>query len=130
MASGPSAGEGDLFDLTLRQRRLRMMTGIVLTIIAAMFFVGMTHPFFRPIHPAVLTEAVRRAIKVKALVIFLYWTACLLLTAALMVFALLDVREIRKKIAIARRDYWADIAQRSAERRGTQPAHDDSPNSS
>ena len=111
--------------LTPRQRRLRYLTVIVLAVIATMFVVGMTHPFFNLTPPPALTDAAhplapavlkttRNAFAVKLLMIGVYWAACILLTLFLPVFAWLYTREIRIQELIARRDIWRGVAARNA----------------
>ncbi len=108
----------DPLALTPRQRRLRVLTILILAAVIAMIFVGMTHPFFRPLRPAVMTPQLEKAIKVKILTIGFYWISCTLLTTSLFIFAWLDLREVRRKLLYARRDMWKDILEQHRERRG------------
>lgn len=99
------------FDLTPKQRRLRRITTALLLFIAAQVAVGVLHPFFRPVRPLQLTPTVERALMVKILFIFGYWTVCLLLVMCLVLVAWMDLREVRRKFLVARRDIWKDILQ-------------------
>jgi len=108
----------DPLALTPRQRRLRVLTILILAAVIAMIFVGMTHPFFRPgPRPAVMTPRLEKAIQVKVLTIGFYWISCTLLTTSLFVLAWLDLREVRRKLLYARRDMWKDILEQHRERR-------------
>src|SRR3989442_13126003 len=75
-SSNPPA---DRFSLSPRQRRLRVITLLILVGVILMIVVGLTHPFFRPVRPAVLTPRIARALKVKILIIGLSWISCSLL---------------------------------------------------
>ncbi|MEP6755279.1 MAG: hypothetical protein ABJA67_07250 [Chthonomonadales bacterium] len=85
----------DPFAPNLRQRRLRVITYIVIGIIATMLCVSVVHPFFHPTPPAMMTEKIRRAFKVQALIIWLYYSTCLLLAFLLVIIAWLYTREVR-----------------------------------
>jgi len=105
--------------LSLRQRRLRVITGALLVAIAAMIAVGMTHPFFRITRPRTMTRAIRRALAVQGMMILGWWTVCFILAFALFLVAWLDIREIRRSLAAARRDFWLESArERRRESRG------------
>lgn len=106
-----------LFTLTPRQRRLRVVTLLILVTIAVMIIFAMTHPFFRIQPPPTVTPAIRKALAVKGLMILGYWTVCLALTMGLILVAWLDLREIRRKIVMAQRDIWKDIIEQSRKRR-------------
>ncbi|HXG23099.1 MAG TPA: hypothetical protein VNJ09_00985 [Chthonomonadales bacterium] len=106
-----------LFTLTPRQRRLRVVTLLLLAAIAMMIIFAMTHPFFRFELPPTITPAIRKALAVKGLIILGYWTVCLALTMGLILMAWLDLREIRRKIVMAQRDIWKDIIEQSRKRR-------------
>ena len=107
-----------------------MLTVLVLAAVIAMIFVGVTHPFFRPIRPAVMTPQLERAIKVKILTIGFYWITCTLLTTSLFILAWLDLREVRRKLLYARRDMWKDILEQHQERRADRSSPDDQKQSS
>ena len=108
----------DPLALTPRQRRLRVLTILILAAVIGMIFVGLTHPFFRPgPPPAVMTPQIKKAIQVKVLTIGFYWISCTLLTTSLFVLAWLDLREVRRKLLYARRDMWKDILEQHRERR-------------
>lgn len=98
------------FNLTPRQRRLRTISAIVICFIAAMLFIGLTSPFFHPHIPAVITPHLRKAFAVRSLIILIYWFVCFILASSLILLAMLDLREVRKKLAMTRRDIWRDIA--------------------
>jgi hypothetical protein len=121
--TGPERSRsGFEFRLTLRQRRLRVLTAVVLVTIGAMVGLGMTHPFFRSagspevrslareaviarrygMKPRPEAERARRAAAVRIAFIGVYWSVCLLLSGLLLILAWLDVREIRRKLAEAR----------------------------
>ncbi len=100
------------FDLTPRQRRLRTLTWFVLATVIAMTAFGIYHPAFHRTFPAILTEELRRALVVKTMLVASYWTVCLLLVLTLVVFAWLDMREIRLQLLTARRDMWKGLAQK------------------
>ena len=85
----------DPFAPNLRQQRLRVITYIIIGIIAVMLFVSVVHPFFHPTPPAVMTEKIRRAFKVQVLMIWLYYSTCLLLSFLLIIIAWLYTREVR-----------------------------------
>lgn len=106
-----------LFALTPRQRRLRVVTLLLLAAIAMMIIFAMTHPFFRIEPPPTITPTVRKALAVKGLMILGYWTVCLALTMGLILMAWLDLREIRRKIVMAQHDIWKDIIEQSRKRR-------------
>jgi hypothetical protein len=104
------------FPLSPRQRRLRIYSFVIIGFIAAMIIFAMMHPFFRPSHPPVLTEAVRRALVVKTLFIMGYWTICFLLLFSLLIIAWLYTREIMRQLMVERARIWREIADRSNER--------------
>jgi hypothetical protein len=110
------------FRLTLRQRRLRTATAVILGVIALMIVFGNAHPFFHPHPPAALTPHLRRLFGVRMLLILSYWTVCLLFTVGLVVLAWLDVREIRLHMMMARRDIWRELADRQRSRQRNPPA--------
>ena len=101
--------------LTPRQRTLRIVTLVLLLVIAAMIAFGMTHPFFHLPRPAYMTPTLRKALAVRGLMILVYWTACLLLTCGLFLVAWLDLREVRLKMLMVRRDIWREMAGRPRE---------------
>lgn len=125
------------FALTPRQRRLRVVTLTVLVLVGAMIAVGVRAPFFRsagspairalarealvarredrPVRPAAVRAS--RAVRVRLIAIYLYWTCCILLTTSLFVLAWLDMREVQRKLARARRDIWRVIAEEHRRRR-------------
>lgn len=133
------------FTLSLRQRRLRLLTAATLIIIVSMIFVGRTHPFFQRLAAPDVIERVRlereaahvaeqegqmplpvsrerRAITAKLIVYYLYWSVCLFLTFLLFLFAWFDYREIRKKTLLAQRDMWKEIASGRTPERRDRPA--------
>src|SRR5947209_7510504 len=112
-SSNPPA---DRFSLSPRQRRFRIITVLILVGVIIMIVVGLTHPFFRPVHPPILTPRIARALKVKILIIGLYWISCSLLTASLFLMAWLDLREVRRKLLQARREMWKDILEERQKR--------------
>ena len=116
MSSAEDSGP-DPLALTPRQRRLRVVTVIILAAVILMIAVGLIHPFFRPTRPEVLTDQIRRAIQAKVLIVGLYWISCALLTSSLFILAWLDLREVRRKLLLARRDMWKDILEQHRERR-------------
>lgn len=119
------SGERVRFDFrpTLRQRRLRVLSAVVLLIILSLVAAGVTQPFFRSVGspqvrelarqammdkragrtPTARAEHARRAAAVRVAVIGAYWTLCFLLSALLLILAWLDVREVRKKLLAAQR---------------------------
>lgn len=123
MAQSGRAHAGFEFRLTARQRRLRVLTAVVILMIGAMVATGVTHPFFRsagseevralarqavvarragrPAPPE--AERARRAAAVRVAFIGAYWSACFVLSGALLILAWLDVREIRRKLLEAQR---------------------------
>ena len=101
------------FGLTPRQRTLRRVTLMLLLIIAIMIGFGMMHPFFHLHPPHVMTPTVRKALAVRGLLILFYWTICLLLACSLVFVAWLDLREVRLRMLMARRDIWRNMAGRS-----------------
>ena len=105
----------DPFILTIRQRRLRMITGIILAIIAVMIIVSLISPFFHPAAPAIMTEKVRRAFKVQAMIIWFYYSICLLLSFSLVIIAWLYVREVRLQLLMARRDIFREMSRSAPE---------------
>ena len=103
--------------------------------IGLMVAAGVTHPFFRsagsaevrslareaviarrsgmPARPE--AEQARRAAAVRVAFIGAYWSVCFLLSAALLVLAWLDVREVRRRLLETQRALSRDEAgQRSA----------------
>ena len=106
----------DILALTPRQRRLRVLTFVILAAVHIMLEVGLTHPFFRPTRPPVMTEQIKKAIQVKILMVGFYWISCALLTTTLFILAWLDLREVRKKLLLARRDMWKDILEQHQQR--------------
>jgi len=106
------------FNLTPRQRRLRWISAIILLAVIAMVIFGATSPLFRPVHPAVLTPVIRRQIKVRILFVGFYWIMCSLLASFLVVLAWLDIREVQRVLAAARRQVWQDAAQQARQRLG------------
>ena len=106
----------DILTLTPRQRRLRVLTFVILAAVLTMLVIGLTHPFFRPTRPPVMTEQIKRAIQAKVLIVGFYWISCALLTTSLFILAWLDLREVRKKLLFARRDMWKDILEQHQQR--------------
>jgi hypothetical protein len=127
------------FRLTLRQRRLRVLTGLVIVMIVGMVGFGTRHPFFRSAgspgvralareaviarregrEPAPDAERARRAAAVRVAVIGAYWCGCFALSGVLLILAWLDVREIRRKLVEAQRVLArSDPAQDTAPRPG------------
>ena len=100
------------FPLTPRQRRHRMITVFLLSVIGIMLFVGVRHPFFDLRIHAPLTPVVRKALAAKGIMIMGYWTVCFLLAMGLIVVAWLEYREIQRKLLTVRRDIWREIAGR------------------
>ncbi len=116
------------FRLTMRQRRLRVLTMFVILLIGAMVAVGVRHPFFRsagsPGVRALAREAVmarrsgrpatakaeraRRAAAVRVAFIGAYWSLCFMLSGSLLILAWLDVREIRRGLMEAQRAVMRD----------------------
>ena len=114
----PAQPSTDILALSPKQRRLRAVTLVILTMVIMMVVAGATHPFFRPAgRPPVMTERIEQAIKVKILMIGFYWITCLLLTTTLFILAWLDLREVRRKLLLARRDMWKNILEQHRERR-------------
>ncbi|MBM3494872.1 MAG: hypothetical protein FJX72_11235 [Armatimonadetes bacterium] len=115
--------QGFDFRLTLRQRRLRVLTAFVVLLILGMVGFGVRHPFFRSAGepevralarqavvarrmgqtPSSEAERARRAAAVRIAFIGAYWSGCFLLSGALLVLAWLDAREIRRKLVDAQR---------------------------
>ncbi len=132
--TGP-AGQGFDLRLTLRQRRLRVLTAVVLALIVGMVAFGARHPFFRSAgQPAVRAlarqavaarragapvarsaERARRAVAVRLAFIGAYWSVCFLLSGVLLVLAWLDVREVRRKLLAARMSMMRTGASNEAE---------------
>jgi hypothetical protein len=106
----------------MRQRRLRVLTALVLALIVVMVTFGLSHPFFRSVGGAGVralarqavvarrvgtpvarsAERARRAVAVRLAFIGAYWSVCFMLSGVLLVLAWLDVREIRRKLLAAR----------------------------
>lgn len=110
------------FRLSPLQRRLRVITAILLAVVSAMVVFSMVHPFFRFRHPVHLTPEVRHAIAVHALLVLAYWTVCFCLVLAMLVVAWLDIREVRRQLAQRRLDILNNLSAKSTssdtERRG------------
>lgn len=122
MAESESRDLSSYFKLTPRQRRLRLWTLVVLASILLMIVFGLNHPFFHPTRPPVMSPMVHKAMQVRILIIGMYWIVCTLLATSLILLAWLDVREIARKVAVARRDYartLADRARNASESRDT-----------
>jgi len=109
------------FTLSMRQRRLRVLTLVILAFIVLMIVYGMTSPFFHLHPPALLSHHLRRAFALRAMFILGYWTVCILLACSLFFIAWLDIRELRLQTLMARRDMWRDIANRSREQAARRP---------
>lgn len=106
------------FRLTPRQRRLRWTSALILAVVLAMVAFGLTSPLFKPVHPAVLTPMLRRQIKVRVLFVGLYWIVCSLLASFLILLAWLDIREVQRLLAAARKEVWRDAAQQARQHLG------------
>lgn len=91
------------FELNLRQRRLKVLTFVIIGVIAFLLIVSIFHPFFHPTPPAILTEKIRKALKVQALLIWLYYSTCLMLSFFLVIIAWLYTREVRDQLLAARK---------------------------
>ena len=107
-SNGPAQ---DPFILTIRQRRLRLLTGVILAVIAILIIISYVSPFFHPIAPAITTDKIRRAFKVQALLIWCYYSFCFLMTFSLVIIAWLYTREVRYQMLMARRDIFRDMAK-------------------
>ena len=106
------------FQLTPRQRRLRMVTLVVLAFIFVMLAFAWFHPFFHPVRPPILTDRVRRALAAQGLLILGYYSIVFLLAMSLVVIAWLYVRDVRLQLLMAQRDIWKEmIERREAERK-------------
>ena len=101
------------FHLTPRQRRHRMITVILLIVIGVMIAIGVTQPFFDLRIHGPLTPVVRKAVAAKGIMIMGYWTVCFLFAVGLLIVAWLEYREIQRKLLVARRDVWRELAGRS-----------------
>ena len=111
MGSSPQSPPPDPLALTPRRRRLRAWTALILIAIIAMIVCGKHSPFFvLPTGP--VAPAIRRAVAVRALLILLYWTACMFLGIVLALLAWLEVREIRSNVSSALRSAWRESAGR------------------
>ena len=100
--------------LTLAQRRHRQITLVLLVVIMVMIVVGLRHPFFDLRIHATMTPLVRKALAAKGIVIMGYWTVCILLALGMILIAWLEFREIQRKLLMARRDVFRDLAGRSS----------------
>ncbi len=56
-------------------------------------------------------ESARRVVQTKLITIYGYWVGCFLLTTAVVAIALLDVREIRCELLLARKAIWHHIEE-------------------
>ena len=101
-----------LFQLTLRQKRLRSITLLVIGVIFVMLAFAWFHPFFHPIGPVVLTERARRALAVQGLFILGYYAIVFLLALFLVVIAWLYARDVRVQLLMAQRDIWKEMVDR------------------
>ncbi len=105
----------DVLALSVRQKQLRLMTGIILIILLIMVAIGLFHPFFHPIIPKSLPIEARKLMKVRLALIFFYWSVCLMMPVFLIALAYLDVREVRLKLLMAKRDIFIDLAGKGAD---------------
>lgn len=135
----PPAVAIQVLALTPRQRRLRVITALLLILIVGMVGTGILHPFFRSLAPPEALEKVRqermaeqqarqsgvppppmspqrRAVTVKLIFLYFYWTLCFLLALSLVVVAWLDLREVRRKLLTARRDLWKETVEEMRQR--------------
>lgn len=116
--AGPNGyPEPDVTALTPRQRRLRVWTFVILAAVAAMVVCGVTAPFFRMHHAPITSPLLRKAVATQAIMVLGYWTVCFLLTCTLMALAWLDLREVQKKLALARAMVLREMARESEEKR-------------
>jgi hypothetical protein len=117
------------FGMSQRQRRLRTAGAILLLLVAGMALFGARNPYFRSVASPQVTalareaivarragaaaspraEAARRVVQTKLITIYGYWVGCFLLTTAVVAIALLDVREIRNELLLARKAIWQRI---------------------
>lgn len=125
--------------LTPRQRRLRVITAVLLVLIVGMVGTGILHPFFRSLASPEVLEKVRqeriaarqarqsglppsplsaqsRAVTVKLIFLYFYWTVCFLLALSLIIVAWLDLREVRRKLLAARRTLWKETVEEMRQR--------------
>ena len=102
--------KADVFALSPRQKQLRLLTAVTLTVLIIMITVGIFHPFFHPEIPKSLTPELRKFMKVRLLLIYCYWTACLLAPLFLVVLAYLDMREVKIKSIIAKSEMIQEMA--------------------
>ncbi len=107
---------------SLKQRRVRTAATLLLVLLAAMVYAGITQPFFRRAGdpetlrlareamaarrqgtaPSAEAEAARRAAAARILFIGGYWTVCFILSGAVVLLAWIDVREIQRRFAAMR----------------------------
>jgi len=131
MSDPDSPSPGKVLALTPRQKRLRVATALLLGLIVVMVGMGIMHPFFRSVAAPDVIERVRREIQaermagsapkpysperraviVKLIVLYSYWTLCFLMALSLVVVAWLDLREVRRKLLMARRDMWKETVE-------------------
>ena len=107
------------FELTARQRRLRVLTFVILGAIALMLAFSYGHPFFHPVRPPVLTDRMRKALAVQYMMILGYYTVVFIFAMSLLLIAWLYIRDIRVQLLIAQRDIWQEIKDRQAAERET-----------
>jgi hypothetical protein len=105
------------FGLTPRQRRLRVVTLILLGFIVVMIAFSQLHPFFHPVAPHIMTTRSRRALAAQYMLILGYYSVIFLLALSMLVLAWLYIRDIRVQLALARRDIWQKLASDHAEAR-------------
>lgn len=100
--------------MTPRRRRIRQAILGLLIIILVMIVLGVTNPFFDVRrHGLLITEAARKAHAVKAMLVMMYWGACMFLAVGMAFLAYLELREVRLQLLMAQRDIWKDAAERA-----------------
>lgn len=111
------------FALTPRQRRIRVVAGVILVAILAMLVLWRVNPFFHP-HlrmPGSLTAV--RAYKVQVILIGFYVITILLMTTSLLLLAWMDLRESLRRASEARVGYWQTVAQEARARQRERKRH-------
>ncbi|MCX6359163.1 MAG: hypothetical protein NT029_05125 [Armatimonadetes bacterium] len=129
------------FGMSRRQRRLRTTGAALLLLVAGMALFGARSPYFRSVASPQVTalareaivarrsgaaaspraEAARRAVQSKLITIYGYWVACFLLTTGVVAVALLDVREIRNELLLARKAIWQRIEEEARAKKERAP---------
>ncbi len=103
------------FQIPPRQKRLRVLMGVLLLASIVMIILGLTLPIFRIPPVDTIPMEMRHAYLRRVLLILSWWAICMIITFSIFFLAWFDLKSVQIRMRMAQRDFWRKVASENKE---------------